>query len=206
MNNTKQNMSQNSYIRLFHASPNAPSVDVYANGNMIANGLSYKQLTNYLSVPSGNYNIEIFPEGQKNNPVLSGQVNIPANSAFTAAAISELPDISMLLIQEIYKPRLNKDKSYVRFVHLSPNAPAVDITLPNGTKLFQDVAYKEHTDYLEVDPGNYTLQVKPTGGNQTVLTVPDLNLERGKIYSVYAVGLVGQEPSLEAVMVTDSTY
>jgi len=36
---------ETAYIRLFHASPDAPAVDVYANGTLIAKGLLYKQIT-----------------------------------------------------------------------------------------------------------------------------------------------------------------
>ncbi|MDF2686074.1 MAG: hypothetical protein K0S55_1255, partial [Clostridia bacterium] len=97
-------------------------------------------------------------------------------------------------------------KSYVRFVHLSPNAPAVDVTLANGTKLFENVKYKNYTNYIIVDSGNYTLLVKPSGSNQTVLTIPNIYLSPRMIYSIYAVGLVGNNPPLEAVMSLDGNY
>ena len=40
-NNSYRAMQMNSYIRVFHASPNAPAVDVYANGNLIVKDLVY---------------------------------------------------------------------------------------------------------------------------------------------------------------------
>lgn len=208
MNNfsLKPNMMRNSYIRVLHASPNAPPVDIYANGVMIAKNLAYRQLTDYLSVPPGTYNIEVYPTGQKINPVIDTDFNIPCNSAYTVAAIGYLDDISLMPIREVYMPQINRDKSYVRFIHLSPNAPAVDVTLPDGTMLFENVSYKEHTKYLEVDPGNYKIQVKPAGSDQPVLTIPNATINPGMIYSVYAVGLVGEDPPLEALLYTDSVY
>ena len=51
----------------------------------------------------------------------------------------------------------------MRFVHASPDAPAVDITLPDGTAIFSNIAFKEVGDYTPVDAGTYDLEVRPTG-------------------------------------------
>jgi hypothetical protein len=198
-----------SFIRILHASPDAPAVDIYANGNAIAEGLAYKQLTDYLSVMPGNYRIQVYPAGERGTPVIDTMVTIPRNSAFTIAAVGKLSEISLLPIPEIYMPHLPMemtDNSYVRFVHLSPNAPAVDITLPDGTKIFENVSFKQFTDYMGINSGTYTLQVRPAGSNQVVLTIPNVNLRPGMIYSIYAVGLVGDRPPLETVISVDGQY
>ena len=135
-----------SYIRILHASPDAPAVDIYANGNLIAQGLTYKEFTDYLQVNPGRYNIQVFPAGQQMNPVINTDITIPQNNAYTIAAVGRLSSIGLLPIPEIYMPETQMrmpNNSNVRFVHLSPNAPAVDITLPDGTKLFENVPYKK---------------------------------------------------------------
>ena len=192
-----------SYVRILHASPDAPAVDIYANDNLIAKNLAYKQFTNYVSVKPGEYTIQVYPAGQKTTPVINTQLSVPPKSRLTIAAIGKLADISLLPLMEEYMKMVDKRRSYIRFAHLSPNAPAVDITLPNGAKLFSDVSYQQYTDYINVAPGNYTLQVKPAGNSQIVLTVPNVKLLPGTIYTVYAVGLVGETPPLEAIISVD---
>lgn len=147
-----------------------------------------------------------FPAGQKTNPVIDTQFTVPSENSFTVAAVGKLSDISLLPIMEMYMPMVDKRKSYIRFAHLSPNAPAVDITLPDESILFSDVSFKEYTDYLYVAPGNYTLQVKPTGKDDVVLTVPNVKLSPGTIYTVYAVGLLGDNPPLDAILSVDGEY
>lgn len=198
--------SSDSYVRILHASPDAPPVDIYANGNLIAKNLAYKQLTNYVPVKPGEYTIQVYPTGKKLNPVINTKLTVPQNSSFTIAAVGKLANISLLPIMEVYMPMVDKRKSYIRFAHLSPNAPAVDITLPDGKKLFSNVSYKQYTDYISVEPGNYTLQVRPAGSNQVVLTVPNVKLLPGTIYTVYAVGLVGETPPLDAIISVDGEY
>lgn len=192
----------NSYIRVFHASPNAPAVDVYANGNMIVKNLSYKEVSQYLPVPAGTYNIKVYPSGQMKNPVINTTVSIPENSVFNVAAIGTLPDISLYPIPEPIMAE-KCGRPCVRFVHLSPNAPAVDIRLADGTKVFNNVSYKGITDYVCVPAGTYTFKVNIAGTENTALTVPNIRLDNNTYYTIYAVGLVGKSPALEAVLLTE---
>lgn len=109
------------YVRIMHAVPDAPNVDIYANDNLIANNLAFGDYTEYLTIPEGTYKISVYG------------------------------DIGLLAIadaNEIRKP----SKAMIRFLHLSPNAPAVDITLPNGTVIFSNVPYKHVTHYIDVAP------------------------------------------------------
>ena len=193
----------NSFIRIFHASPDAPPVDIYANGNLIASNIMYKDLTHYIAVPPGNYNIRVYPAGQVQTPVINTNLAIPPQSTFTVAAVGKLSDISLLPIPEPYMPMETSGKSYVRFVHLSPNAPSVDITLPNGDTVFANTSFKGITDYISLNPGKYTLQVRPSGSSTVVLSLPGVSFEPNSIYTIYAVGLVGGMPPLEALVFMD---
>ncbi|MFD3158418.1 DUF4397 domain-containing protein [Haloimpatiens sp. FM7330] len=194
------------YVRILHASPDAPPVDIYINNKLVVRRLSYKNFTEYLPLPSKIYNIKVFPTGTTDNPVINTNVFLPEEKIFTAAAIGPVEDISLKLIPEPRKP-INPNKVMVRFIHLSPDAPPVDITLPDGTKIFDDVEYKEVTDYIEVDPGVYKIQAKIAGTDDVVLTVPRIHLKPNKFYSIYAVGFADGKPPLQVLIPLDgNTY
>ncbi len=195
-------MQQMSKIRVLHAVPDAPAVDVYANDNLIVENLAYKEMSPYLPVSTGNYNIKVYPTGETTNPVIDSSVYVPENSVYTIAAIGELPDISLYPIQE--PASVNKTgMSCVRFIHLSPNAPPVDIKLPDDSVVFSNVPFKSIANYTCVPSGTYTFRVNPARTDNVVLTVPDVKLNPNTFYTVYAVGLVGETPELEALLVTD---
>ena len=195
------NLSE-SYIRVLHAVPDAPKVDVYADDQLIAKGLAFGEYTDYISVPEGNYEIAVYAAGTKSNPVLKNMLMIRPDTIQTIAAVGTLNTIGLLAIPD--KMTVNEPgKSLVRFSHLSPNAPAVDITLPDGTILFRNVSFKQLTNYLAVNPMTYTLQVRPAGTSTVVLTVPNVNLQPGMVYTIYAIGLAGREPELSALLVVD---
>jgi len=81
----------------------------------------------------------------------------------------------------------------------------VDITLPDGKILFKNVKYKESTDYIQVPPGTYTIEARPTGTTTTALYVPNITLKSQRFYTVYAIGLVNDKPGLQALIPLDGS-
>jgi hypothetical protein len=75
-------------------------------------------------------------------------------------------------------------------VHLSPDAPAVDITLTDGTVLFGEQAFRDYTDFAPLPAGTYDLQVRLAGTTTVVLELPNITLTDGTIYTVFARGFV----------------
>lgn len=202
MNNWYRNTPNNSadsYIRILHASPNAPAVDIYANGNLIAKNLGFKDFSQYLPVAAGNYKIKIYPTGRRDNPIIDTDVYIPKGTVFNIAAIGEYPKTSLYYIPEPTKAQ-NFGRPCIRFINLSPSAPNVDVTLSDGRKIFGNIGYKDITDYICVPTGTYTFNIRPTGSNDVVLTVPNVKLEPNNYYTIYAVGKPGGSPPLQSIV------
>lgn len=191
-----------SYIRILHAVPDAPPVDIYANETILARNIPYRRFTEYLQVRPGPYNIKIYPAGKTENIVLDTDLTIPSDSITTVAAIGTLPNIDLFPILDPIQD-IEPGKACVRFAHLSPNAPAVDVTLPDGTVIFENVAYEEMTEYTCINPGRYTLQARVAGTNELLLNVPNIRLLPNRFYTVYAVGLVGETPPLQVLIPLD---
>ncbi|MFN2166092.1 MAG: DUF4397 domain-containing protein, partial [Anaerolineae bacterium] len=74
-------------------------------------------------------------------------------------------------------PPITSDKAYLRVVHLSADAPAVDIFVNGQTRAVQDLMFQQGTDYLELDEGTYTFDIVPAGGSigDSVLTIGATN-------------------------------
>ncbi|WP_035294232.1 DUF4397 domain-containing protein [Clostridium sp. KNHs214] len=195
-----------SYVRILHASPDTPAVDIYLDNALIAKNLSYKNFTEYLSIPTGLHNLMVFPASNKKTPITNTNIFISEKKIFTAAVIGSLNNISIDLISEPIK-EIPSNKTLVRFIHLSPSSPPVDITLPNGTKLFEDVEYKEVADYITVDPALYTLQARLSDTDKVILTVPKIHLKPNRFYSIYGIGLSNGNPPLQFLIPLDgNTY
>jgi hypothetical protein len=86
----------------------------------------------------------------------------------------------------------------VRAVHLSPDAPGVDVLL-DGTQVLSNVTYLVSSDYLDVPSGNRTFRVEPVGSNTAVIeaTVP---VAEDVDYTLLAVNNVA---AIEPLYLTD---
>ncbi|MCA1072461.1 DUF4397 domain-containing protein [Clostridium bowmanii] len=191
-----------SYLRILHASPKSPAVDVYINDMLKFKNLAYAAFTDYIEVISGNYNVKVYATGTKVSPVLNKTIFVPPEKIYTVAAIGILPNIDLLPVPEtkIMNPA---DMAYIKFAHLSPNAGPVDIVLPDGKILFKNISYKSFTGYIEVPAGTYTLEARPTGTKTTALYVPNIKLKSQRYYTVYAIGLLKGQPGLQALIPLD---
>lgn len=192
-----------SLIRLFHASPTAPSLDIYANGNLIAKDLAFSKYTNYIEVSPGEYKIEIYPTGTKGNIVITKTLEVAPNGIFTVAAINLPVNLDLLVIKDA-SGAVNPNLSFLRFISLSPNAPLLDLSLSaDSKKLFKMVEYKEITGYYPLSPGIYTFDLAPSSASGLTLRIPDVSLNPNKFYTIYAVGLIGGTPRIQSVLIQD---
>lgn len=194
-----------SNIRILHASPDAPAVDVLANDISLAQNLSYRDFTEYLQVAPGTYNFQVYPAGNRTNPIVTTDVNILPETIATVAVVGRLSDLALQLIPEP-KEALPPGQLALRFAHLSPFTTNVDVII-DGARLFSNVGYREVTDYLAVNPGTYTLLLHPASSDEVILTVPNQQLSAGKFFTAYLVGLVGGTPGLQLLLPLDgNTY
>lgn len=175
-------------VRVLHASPDAPAVDVYVNGNQTLTNVPFFTASNYLDLPAGSYRVQVAPTGQPASAaVIDANVTIEAGKAYTVAATGLVANIQGSVIEDnLAAPAAGQ--AHVRVYHFAPDAPAVDIQLADGTKLIQNLAFPNASDYLPVPAGTYDLQVVPAGGSDVVINLPGTTLEAGKIYSVVAAG------------------
>ena len=194
--------NNSSLVRVFHAAPQAPNVDVYVNDQMIFSNLAFGDFTRYVYLDEGEYNVSVYLAGQKDRPVINQMVDVPPQQIFTIAATGNLDNLGLLVIPDKVSKSPSQNYSSVRVIHLSPNAPGVDI-LVDGDTLFEDISFGEGTDYVDLNPGTYNVNVVLNTDKSVVLPLK-VTLNPDKIYTIY---IIGNPPTLQAVQVVDgNTY
>ena len=188
--------NNSSLVRVFHAAPQAPNVDVYVNDQMVFSNLAFGDFTRYVYLDEGEYNVSVYLAGQKDRPVINQMVDVPSQQIFTIAATGNLDNLGLLVIPDKVSKSPSQNYSSVRVIHLSPNAPGVDI-------LVEDISFGEGTDYVDLNPGTYNVNVVLNTDKSVVLPLK-VTLNPDKIYTIY---IIGNPPTLQAVQVVDgNTY
>lgn len=201
--------SGNAMIRVLHGSPDAPAVDVFANGAKVAalSNLSFGKITDYVAVPAGTYSIKVCATADNTVcPIGPVDLTFAAGTKYTIAASGLLASIKATVFTD--KPMPVDGKTQARVVHLSADTPAVDVlTQDKSTVVVSNLAYPNATGYLTLKPGSYDLIVCANADHSVCPLDPGaLNLQSGIAYSVFAVGALspaeGQQ-GLTAVVAQD---
>jgi hypothetical protein len=199
-------------VRVVHASPDAPAVDVYLDDAIVDAliNVPFGTTSDYLEIPAGAHNIKVYATGTTTDPVIDADVTLTGGAAYTMAATGAVADITAQVLED--KPSPTNSAAEVRVIHFSADAPAVDIA-PAGAgvdeAVVEDLAYPNATGYLELPGGTYDLEVRLAGETTVALALPDVTIENGRAYSVFAVGSAASPAvggnALQAVVAVDAT-
>jgi hypothetical protein len=198
-------------IMVTHASPNAPGVDLLVdNVKQNSSPLTFPNSTSYLEVNEGTRNIKVNAAGTSTT-VIDANITIVEDRNYSIFAINNLASISPIVVEDNLAAPASGN-AHLRFFHLSPGAPSVTVGYLTGatfTPLFSDRAFETQATattnaaFTPVPAGTYTVDVRVAGTSTSVLNVPGVVLQAGKIYTVFARGVVGSATTpLSASVIT----
>jgi hypothetical protein len=193
-----QSTTAPSNLRFLHASPDVKKVDVYINGNRVLRDMDYKQSSSHMQLPPGKYQVDIYPAGETVSTAISKKITVEPGRIYTYAITGSSGNLRLISFED--EPMTPIGETKARFIHLSPDAPAVDIAGKNGDIIFPNVSFRKATTYLALMPMTVTLEVRVTGTKNTVMTISDVKLEPNNAYTIVAVGTVKGEPPLEVLI------
>lgn len=185
-------------VRVIHASPDAPAVDVYVDDQLAVPGLAFGTASDFVTVASGKRQIRIAPAGT--NPdegsVIDESIDLKEDSVSDIAAVGLLADIKAKVYDLDLSTVDDPGNARVRVIHASPDAGKVDIAVAAGDKLFEGADFPDATDYKDLAAGTYNLEVRKD--DAVVLQAPDVAIQAGMVYELLAVGQVADK-SLQLV-------
>ncbi len=112
-----------------HASPSAPGVDLLVDNSKVnSTPLTFPNNTGYLNVNAGTRNFKVNVAGTSTTAIEVNQA-VDANMNYSSFAINSNPAGTafepLVLMDNLALPA--SGQAHVRFIHLSPDASAVDI-------------------------------------------------------------------------------
>ena len=214
-------------VRVVHASPDAPAVDVTAGGNALFDGVSY-QGSGYVEVPANTYTINVRGDTESNDgdavatfdaELVGGTVytifaagylspdDEPASTPFQPIATVDAGAGGGGIVEAADGDDMGdmSDGVSLRVAHLSPDAPNVDV-LVDGSAVLEDVPFGAVSDYLSLSAGSYQVTVQAAGDPDTVVFDQSLDLEPGA-YTAAALGELDSEAEngFAVQLLTDDT-
>ncbi len=210
--------------RLFvlHGAEGAGSVDVYVSAAGVApvpadllGTFDFLGEIGPAEVAAGSYLITVTEAGNIGNVVFDGTVTVgdgmdavlvatPTTAGGSTAAISLVGHARNMNAAVEFVD--DDDPAFVRVVHLSPDAPAVDVHLDaNPMPAFAGLTFPNATAITEIEPATYEVEVSPAGGYPGTVVIPaagddpiELDLAAGTTTNVLAVDVLASIGALVA--------
>jgi hypothetical protein len=193
-------------VRVLHASPDAPPVDIYLDGAKVGDplaGLAFGTISPYVEVPSGPHAVKVCATADETVcPIDVPELTLDPDGRYTVAATNVLASIEAKVIAD--RGTADPTQALVRFVHLSADTPAVDVLTQDDATVAAGLEYPNATDYLPLAPGSYDLKVC-AAADHTVCPIdpPAVDLTAGQVLSVFAIGSL-TDGTITALIASDA--
>jgi len=178
-------------LRVVHASPNAPNVDVLVGNDVRIAGLSYFN-SSTTSLEEGNNRIRVNAAGTAST-VIDTPLPTVKGRLYTVLAADVLATINPIVIDDI-DAGPGAGLARVRIAHASPSAGNVDvfITAPTdplpAVATLPNVPFKAVSTPISVPSGSYRVRITPAGAPGTV-AIDSGTITLGSNSSTIAVAL-----------------
>lgn len=188
-----------STVTVVHGIPGV-TVDVYVNGNLTLPAFAPGTVTDPLTLPAGDYTIEVFaaiasPPALAADRVDAAVINqtesVPSgvNASIVANIEGGTPQLSVF-VNDVSAVEAGTSRVTIRH---TAEAPAVDIAV-NGTVAITNLAPGAEAS-APLPAGTYNFDVLVAGTSTVALALPDTAIPADKNVIVYAVGDATAQPS-----------
>jgi hypothetical protein len=178
-----------SYLRIINASPSLATYNAYFNGNMVNSAaLPFGGAVNYVSYVAEAYSLK-FTTASSTESLLTKTITLNASTYYSSYLINKPAALDVYTISDDLSIP-STDKAYIRFINLSPDAPALDLAKTTATTmLVTNKAYKNASGFVAVDAGTYTLDAKETSSGAVKATSVSTSFTAGYHYDIICGGL-----------------
>ncbi|MEH7075431.1 DUF4397 domain-containing protein [Neobacillus drentensis] len=188
-------------VRFLHTSNDSPNVDIYIDGKRVVRDLPFINVSNYLTLKAGKHHIDIYSAGNMVDSVLNKKITLEPGKSYTLATIDSVKKMRLLVYQN--KPRVPVNESKVRFIHLSPATPPLDIAVKDRDVVFPKVSYKQSTEYLGLTPMTVDLEAREADTKNVLLPMPRVQFMPNESYTIVFAALSNNEREFQYIKIKD---
>lgn len=171
-----------SQLRVYHAAPDAPKVNVLVDGKTVLSFVDYQQSSGALRVKAGTRSIQvdaILADGSTSTVIGPADFNFANTDEYNLVATGKVSsdgsDGKGFGPQLSSREDVTPSQARVQVMHSAPDAPTVDvfITAPNAdlslaTPFADDVSYLGVTSAIDVEDGDYQVRITDPNDSTTV--------------------------------------
>lgn len=173
----------NTYLRVLHASADAPKVNVLIDGKVKLASVDYAQSSGQLELRAGYHTLQldaILPDGNTVTVLDETRLKFERGEEYNVLAIGKAAllgsgEVDAFAPEIVSREKAMPEGARVQVIHAAPDAPDVDvfITAPGddltmATPFADNVPYTASTQAVEVPAGDYQIRITSSVDPETV--------------------------------------
>jgi len=177
-------------LNIIHAIPTTELLDFFVDNTRANNeDFGFTKKLGYYNLYSGERQLNITKKNSATS-ILSEKFKMEPERGYSLFIIDKVEAPKFLLVKDsVSLPATGK--ANVRFINLSPDAPALNLAIAGtATNLFTDKAFKQYSEFTTINAGEkvtFNATNKESGAIET--TLADVKIESGKTYTIWVKGL-----------------
>ena len=190
------NNNDEARVRVFHASSDAPNVDVLVDQGRVLEDVPYTGVSDFLPVPAGTRHIAVNVTGT-DTTAIDARLDLEQNVDYLIVAAGKVAAIGPI-VTTVDRSAPPEGSVRVRVLHSAASAPEVDVyvTAPGegidaAQPVLSGVPFKAISDYLTIPGGSYDVRVTLTGTKTVAIEALDLAIPAGTVATVAALDAKG---------------
>jgi hypothetical protein len=182
------------YLRAAHFSVDAPTVDIYVNGELTLTDLDFPEVSEWTVAEAGSYELAVvLAGGAVEDAVATASWDVEAGQWITLAVIGEAAR-NNLAIQPLVDDLANiPDGNFrVSAFNAIPEFEPINVLLGDN-EIVQGLAFpasvEENDGYISTSllAGNYAIEIQNEAG-EAIINIDEITMGAGRAYFVAAVG------------------
>jgi hypothetical protein len=178
----------NSFVRVLHAVPGGPKVDVYIDGQKQLNDVTFGELSKYIRIPAGYHQVRV----TSNNPtrtLLSWKKLTRNNDFYTLGMYGPTYKVRPLSYSDSAGyPAYGKAR--ISAFHLAPGTPVVDVygdvhKTRTSYRLFRNLRYGQ---IKVANAPAMPMTIRLVSRGHTIKTITGASPRAGRKYDLFAIG------------------
>jgi hypothetical protein len=177
-------------VTVVQASPDQPNLDFFLESTKVnQTPIAYNSGIDYFKANAGKRTLNFYTTGTTTK-AFSDTATFQPNYIYSVFLANKATSPELVILRDSISQPTGNNAS-IRFIDLSPDAPAVDFAVKGGTSVITPrKSYKGFSSFAPIAGNNsYTFQVLQTGTSTVLASMPPITIQAGSVYTFWFTGL-----------------
>jgi hypothetical protein len=178
------------HLTVINGAASTSAINIYSTGNKLNTvPLVYGNTTGYKNITSGIRDIQV-KANASNMLLATNTLHLVRDSSYTLFVLEANRTTATVVTQDdLSAPSFGNAK--VKFANMSSGLSSADFSISNGPDLASSISFGTIGSYSELKAGTYNLVLRVHGSTTTLLDIPNIRMDNGRIYTIWSSGSVG---------------